>query len=83
MRRTVVLAVLGGLLAVPGATARTQDTRRYAAFFHAMLDNGVYLPPSAFEAWFVGAAHDGRALDRVAAAAKKAANAAADVRTAP
>ena len=34
----------------------------YAAFFHAMLDRGVYLPPSAFEAWFVSAAHDEEAL---------------------
>ena len=41
------------------------------------------LPPSAFEAWFVGAAHDDRALDRVAAAAKKAANAAVDVPVTP
>ena len=31
---------------------------RFRAFFHAMLDAGVYLPPSAFEAWFVSAAHD-------------------------
>jgi glutamate-1-semialdehyde 2,1-aminomutase len=61
------------------ATARTQDVRRFAAFFHAMLDNGVHLPPSAYEAWFVGAAHDERALDRIATAAKRAANAAADV----
>ena len=33
--------------------ARTQNTARYAAFFHAMLARGVYLPPSAYEAWFV------------------------------
>ena len=49
-------------------TARTQEAWRYAAFFHAMLDHGVYLPPSAFEAWFVSAAHDDAALDRLAAA---------------
>jgi glutamate-1-semialdehyde 2,1-aminomutase len=36
--------------------ARTQDVARYTAFFHAMLARGVYLPPSAFEAWFVNAA---------------------------
>ena len=35
-------------------------TAAFAAFFHAMLDAGVYLPPSAFEAWFVSAAHDER-----------------------
>ena len=62
------------------ATARKQDVRRFAAFFHSMLVDGVYLPPSAYEAWFVGAAHDDRALERVAWAAKRAANAAAEVR---
>jgi len=60
------------------ATARTQDVSRFAAFFHSMLDNGVHLPPSAYEAWFVGAAHDDRVLDRIASAAKRAANAAAE-----
>ena len=39
------------------ATAKRADTRRYAAFFHAMLRRGVYLPPSQFEAWFVSLAH--------------------------
>ena len=42
-----------------------------------MLDAGVYLPPSAFEAWFVSAAHDDAALDRIAAALPAAARAAA------
>jgi glutamate-1-semialdehyde 2,1-aminomutase len=60
------------------ATAREQDTTAYAAFFHAMLDGGVHLPPSAYEAWFVGAMHDGRVLDRIAAAAGPAAQAAAE-----
>ncbi|MDQ1697124.1 MAG: glutamate-semialdehyde -aminomutase [Frankiaceae bacterium] len=60
-------------------TARSQSTARYAAFFHAMLDRGVHLPPSAFEAWFVGTAHDDTALDRIAAAAGPAARAAAEV----
>jgi glutamate-1-semialdehyde 2,1-aminomutase len=60
-------------------TARRQSTAQYAAFFHAMLDSGVHLPPSAFEAWFVGAAHDDTALDRIAAAAGPAARAAAEV----
>ena len=48
--------------------AQQQDTAAYARFFHAMLDGGVYLPPSAFEAWFVSAAHDDEALERIAAA---------------
>ena len=43
------------------ADASRQDTAAYAAFFHAMLDQGVYLPPSAYEAWFLSAAHDDRA----------------------
>ena len=42
--------------------AKDQSTAAYAAFFHAMLDRGVYLPPSAFEAWFVSAAHDDSCL---------------------
>jgi glutamate-1-semialdehyde 2,1-aminomutase len=64
--------------AVPDyATAVTQSTSRYAAFFHSMLDNGVYLPPSAFEAWFLSAAHDDGAMNRIVAALPAAANAAA------
>ena len=59
------------------ATARTQDTAAYAAFFHSMLDDGVYLPPSAFESWFVSASHDDTALDRVLSALPRAAAAAA------
>ena len=37
--------------------AKAPNTNVFAAFFHAMLDNGVWLPPSAYEAWFVSAAH--------------------------
>ncbi len=59
------------------AEASAQEAWRYRAFFHAMLDAGVYLPPSAFEAWFVSAAHDESALDQVAAALPGAARAAA------
>ncbi len=57
--------------------ARTQDTGRYTAFFHEMLARGVYLPPSAYESWFVSAAHDDAALDRVLDALPHAARAAA------
>jgi glutamate-1-semialdehyde 2,1-aminomutase len=60
-------------------TAKRSSVARYAAFFHAMLDHGVYLPPSAFEAWFVGASHDSAALDRLATALPFAARAAAAV----
>ena len=59
------------------ATAQKQNTSAYAAFFHAMLDAGVSLPPSAFEAWFVSAAHDDAALAKIAAALPGAARAAA------
>ena len=57
--------------------AGAQRTDRFAAFFHAMLAEGVYLPPSAFEAWFLSAAHDSAALDRVVSALPVAARAAA------
>ncbi len=59
--------------------ARTQDVAQYTAFFHALLARGVYLPPSAFESWFVNAALSGEALDRVLAALPAAARAAAEV----
>ena len=59
------------------AEAQTQEAWRYKAFFHAMLDAGVYLPPSAFECWFVSAAHDAEALSRIAEALPGAARAAA------
>jgi glutamate-1-semialdehyde 2,1-aminomutase len=57
--------------------ARGQSGAAYSAFFHAMLDGGVYLPPSPFEAWFVSAAHDDGAVDKVAAVLPGAARAAA------
>ena len=53
--------------------ARATDSARYRAFFHAMADAGVLLPPSGLEAWFVSAAHDDAALDRVLAALPAAA----------
>jgi glutamate-1-semialdehyde 2,1-aminomutase len=59
------------------AEASRQDTAAYAAFFHSMLDQGVYLPPSAYEAWFVSAAHDDRAVQTVLDALPAAAQAAA------
>ncbi|MEW9554796.1 glutamate-1-semialdehyde 2,1-aminomutase [Nonomuraea sp. NPDC050783] len=59
------------------AEAKTQNTAAFTAFFHAMLDQGVYLPPSAYEAWFLSASHDDEALSRVAEALPAAAEAAA------
>ncbi|MGP3952985.1 glutamate-1-semialdehyde 2,1-aminomutase [Streptomyces sp. 7N604] len=60
------------------AKARAQQAYRFTAFFHAMLDRGVYLPPSAFESWFVSTAHDSSAIERIAAALPAAARAAAE-----
>ena len=57
--------------------AHGQSAAAYAAYFHAMLEQGVYLPPSPYEAWFVSAAHDGEAVERIAAALPAAARAAA------
>lgn len=59
------------------ATAQRQDVAAYGRFFHAMLEAGVSLPPSAFEAWFVTAAHTDDVIDRIAAALPAAARAAA------
>lgn len=50
------------------ADARAADAARYGRFFHAMLDAGVYLPPSAFEASFTSAAHGDAELERILAA---------------
>ncbi|HEX5370425.1 MAG TPA: glutamate-1-semialdehyde 2,1-aminomutase [Dehalococcoidia bacterium] len=44
-------------------TARKSDTERYARFFHALLDAGVYFPPSQFEAAFVSLAHSDADID--------------------
>jgi glutamate-1-semialdehyde 2,1-aminomutase len=59
------------------AGAQAAETFRFKPFFHSMLDSGVYLPPSAFEAWFVNAAMDERAIGRFADALPAAARAAA------
>jgi glutamate-1-semialdehyde 2,1-aminomutase len=64
------------------AGAKVQDTAAFRAFFHEMLARGVYLPPSAFEAWFVSAALDDVALETVEAALGPAARAAASAMTA-
>ncbi len=57
--------------------ASAQDTAAYAAFFHAMLEAGVYLPPSAYEAWFLSSAHDDAAVETILVALPGAARAAA------
>jgi glutamate-1-semialdehyde 2,1-aminomutase len=52
--------------------ATTGDTAAFARFFNAMLNEGVYLAPSMFEALFVGTAHTDEAIDQTIAAAGKA-----------
>lgn len=59
------------------ASVQASESWRYTPFFHTLLEHGVYVAPSAFEAWFVSAAHDevaiGRVLDALPAAARAAA----------
>jgi len=73
----LTLARLGSLLTLFFApeplksfgSIRRCDTKRYAAFFHAMRERGVSLPPAQFEAWFVSTAHDEGAIRKTARAA--------------
>ena len=60
------------------AAAKATETWGYPAFFHALLDAGVYPPCSAYETWFVSAALDDEAFDHIAAALPGAAQAAAE-----
>jgi glutamate-1-semialdehyde 2,1-aminomutase len=52
--------------------AKACDTEGYAAFCRGMLDRGVYLPPSQFEAWFPSLAHTGAHVERTVEAAREA-----------
>jgi glutamate-1-semialdehyde 2,1-aminomutase len=52
-------------------TAKAADTERFAAFHRAMLDRGVYLPPSQFEAWFLSSAHGDAEIDATIDAARE------------
>jgi glutamate-1-semialdehyde 2,1-aminomutase len=65
-----------GLIRDFDSASRT-DTTAYAAFFNALLALGVYLPPSAYEAWFLSSAHDERAVQEVLDALPAGARAAA------
>ncbi|RKT78912.1 glutamate-1-semialdehyde 2,1-aminomutase [Terracoccus luteus] len=56
--------------------ARDQDSAAFRRFFHSMLAQGVHLPPSAFESWFVSASHDDAAVSHVLDALPAAARAA-------
>ena len=61
--------------------ARAADHEAFARFFHAMRDGGVTLPPSGYEAWFLGTAHGDAEIERTVEAARDAANAAASGRS--
>jgi glutamate-1-semialdehyde 2,1-aminomutase len=52
-------------------SAKTSDNAKFAAYFSAMLDAGIYLPPSQFEACFVSIAHKKEDLDKTVAAVRK------------
>jgi len=52
-------------------TAKKSNTTRFGKFFHAMLERGIYLPPSQYEALFVSAAHSDADIDRTVEAAKE------------
>ncbi len=49
---------------------RASDTKRFGRFFHAMLERGIYLPPSQSEALFVSAAHTSADIERTIEAAR-------------
>lgn len=53
-------------------SAKSSDTEQYAAYFHAMLEEGIYLPPSQFEAFFFGTVHGDAELDDTLAAQRRA-----------
>ena len=59
------------------AAVLATESWRYAPFHRSLLESGVYAPPSPFEAWFVSAAHDEDAVDRIVSALPAAARAAA------
>lgn len=65
-------AFFTGTEVIDYATAKTADTKRYARYFHGMLDEGVYLAPSQFETAFVSVCHGADEIESTLAAANKA-----------
>jgi glutamate-1-semialdehyde 2,1-aminomutase len=53
------------------ATAKKSDTKRFARFFWGMLERGIYLAPSQFEAWFVSLAHSEADIQATVEAARE------------
>ncbi len=78
--RTIAISRVGSLLTVfflaepptDAAEALGSDREAYAAFFGAMLDDGVLLPPSPFEAWFVSLAHGPSEIEATIGSATRA-----------
>ncbi len=52
-------------------SAKLSDINRFKLFFHAMLDRGIYLPPSQYEALFISAAHTDADISRTVEAARE------------
>jgi glutamate-1-semialdehyde 2,1-aminomutase len=52
------------------ASAKTSDTAKFGAFFRAMRERGVFMPPAQYEAMFVSLAHTEEDVDAVIAAAR-------------
>jgi glutamate-1-semialdehyde 2,1-aminomutase len=53
-------------------TALTSDAKLFGRFFHACLDAGIYVPPSAYESWFLSTAHEGPAIEQACEVIAKA-----------
>jgi len=78
--RTIAISRVGSLLTVffraeppaDAAEALSSDREAYARFFGAMLDDGVLLPPSPFEAWFISLAHGPLEIEASIASAARA-----------
>lgn len=56
---------------VDWTTASRSDTKRFARFFHGMLERGVFLPPSQYETWFVSSAHGDKEIEQTLTAARE------------
>jgi glutamate-1-semialdehyde 2,1-aminomutase len=53
------------------ASAKSSDAGMFGSFYASMLEQGIYLAPSAFEAWFLSTAHDERSIDKTIACAER------------
>ncbi|MDQ3963264.1 MAG: glutamate-1-semialdehyde 2,1-aminomutase [Actinomycetota bacterium] len=79
-RIPMVASAIGGLAGFGFAdteitnyeSAKTTDAEQYGRFFRAMLEHGVYLPPSRFEGLFISTAHTEEHVERIATAAAEA-----------